>query len=83
MAQFEDSLVLEFRVRFRYRVVAYDDFLSKGANSGKLIAGTEDAGVHGVPDLLHQLQVEGLPGMRVQFESQSTVPVSVYSRCRN
>lgn len=68
MAQFEHSVVLEFRVCFSYSVMAYYDFLSKRSNPGELIAGTEYAGVYGVPDLLHELQVEGLPQMRIEFE---------------
>jgi hypothetical protein len=68
MAQFEHSVVLEFRVCFSYSVMAYYDFLSKRSNSGELIAGAEYAGVYGVPDLLHELQVEGLPEMRIEFE---------------
>jgi hypothetical protein len=68
MAQFEHSVVLEFRVCFGYRVMAHYDFLSKRSNSGELIAGTEYAGVYAVPDLLHELQVEGLPEMRIEFE---------------
>ena len=65
MAQFEHSVVLEFRVCFGHRVMAYYNFLSKRSNSRQLIAGTEYAGVYGVPDLLHELQVEGLPKMRI------------------
>ncbi|HEU5401665.1 MAG TPA: hypothetical protein VFU86_09935 [Terriglobales bacterium] len=68
MAQFEHSIVLEFRVCFSYSVMAYYDFLSKRSNSRQLIAGTEYAGFYGVPDLLHELQVEGLPEMRIEFE---------------
>lgn len=68
MAQFEHSVVLEFRICFSYGVMAYYDFLSKRSNSGKLIAGTEYAGVYGVPNLLHQLQVKWLPEMRIEFE---------------
>ena len=68
MAQFEHSVVLEFRVCFGYSVMAYYDFLSKRSNSGELIAGTEYAGVYGVPDLLHELQIEGLPEVRIEFE---------------
>lgn len=68
MAQFEHSLVLQFRVSFGYGVMAYHDFLSKGSNSGELIASTKYASFHGVPDLLHELQVEGLPEMRIEFE---------------
>jgi hypothetical protein len=48
--------------------MAHYDFLSKRSNSGELIAGTEYAGVYAVPDLLHELQVEGLPEMRIEFE---------------
>lgn len=77
MAQFEYSVVLEFRVCFSYRVVAYYDFLSKRSNSGELIAGTEYARVYGMPDLLHKLQVEGLPEMRIEFEGHYCTSVSV------
>lgn len=63
MTQFENSLVLEFPVRFGHRVVARYDFFSECANSGKLVAGAEEAGINGVADLLHQLQVERLAGL--------------------
>ena len=68
MAQFEHSVVLEFRVSFGHSVMAYYDFLSQRSNARELIAGTEYAGVYGVPDLLHELQIEGLPEMRIEFE---------------
>jgi hypothetical protein len=68
MAQFEHSVVLEFRVCFGYCVMAYYEFLSKRSNSGELIAGTEYAGVYRVPNLLHELQVEGLAEMRIEFK---------------
>ena len=68
MAQFEHSVVLEFRVCFGHSVMAYYDFLSKCSNSRELIAGTEYASVYRMPDLLHQLQVKWLPEMRIEFE---------------
>ena len=48
--------------------MAYHEFLTKRSNSGELIASTEYAGVYGVPDLLHQLQVKWLPELRIEFE---------------
>ena len=53
--------MFEFRVRFCNGVWAYDQFLRQGSNPGKLIAIPECTTLNAMPDLLHDLQVKGLP----------------------
>ena len=52
---FEQAFVLQFRIGFDDSGMADDNFFREGANTWQLIPPLEDAGIHCVPDLLHQL----------------------------
>jgi hypothetical protein len=68
VAQFEQTLMLEFGVCLGHGVMADDEFFGQGADAGHLIAVLQDTGFDGVSDLLHELKVEGMAGRGIQFE---------------
>jgi hypothetical protein len=69
--------MLQFRICFGNCVVTYDDLLGERANAGELLSGAQDARVDGMADLLHELQVERLPGLGIEFENHHCTTVSV------
>lgn len=80
MPEFDETFVLKFRIRFGHRVVTDDQLFSERANAWKLIAVLKDTSLDRVPDLLHQLQIERLPGGWIKPKGhKSTVPLIVYS----
>jgi hypothetical protein len=58
----DKPFVLQFRIRFCDRAWTDYKFLGQRTNAGELIAIAQCAALDGVADLLHQLQVPGLPG---------------------
>jgi hypothetical protein len=79
MPEFEQALVLELRIGFGNGVVADHEIFRQSADSRQLISMLQNACFDAMPDLLHQLQVEGLAGGWVELEGQFTVPLLVYS----
>ena len=71
VSKLQDTFVLQLRIRLSDCGVTYDDLLRQCPDAGKLVPGTQDSGVHGVPDLLHELEIEGLAGLRVKFEDHA------------
>jgi hypothetical protein len=70
--------VFELVVGLGDGVGADDEVFGEGADAGKLVAISEEAGFGGVTDLLHELEVEGLSGGGGELE-EHTVLVEGYS----
>ena len=70
----------QFGVGFGDSVMAHHKFFRERTYAGQLVPSLKDASVYGVPDLLHQLHVEGLPGLRIELENDhfQTIPLLVY-----
>src|SRR5437868_12634160 len=79
MPEFEQALVFKLRIGFGHSVMTDDEFFRQRADSRQLISMLQDACFNGVPDLLHQLQIERLSGGWIQREDQLAVPLLVYS----
>jgi hypothetical protein len=70
--------------------VAHYDLLGKGANPRKLVSRAENTCINGMLNLLHELEVKGLTGLRVEFEIHNCTTVNVqhanlcskYVQCR-
>src|SRR5262245_31571345 len=60
MTEVQQALMLQLGIRFDHGVRADDQLLRQRANAGQTVAGLQNAGIDGVTDLLHQLQVERL-----------------------
>ena len=79
MPEFEQALVFKLGIGFGNGVMTDDQLFRQCADSWQFISMLQDACFNGVPDLLHQLQVERPSGGCVEREDQFTVPLLVYS----
>ncbi len=71
--------MFEFGVGLDDGVGADDQILGKRANAGKLVAVAKEAGFGGVLNLLHELEVERLAEVGIEFLEEHTVSVYGYS----
>ncbi len=72
--------MFEFRICLGYGVMTDDKLFGQRTDAGQLITLLKDACLDGMPDLLHQLQIQRLPSGIIEREDQlSTVPLLVYS----
>jgi hypothetical protein len=71
--------VFEFGVGLDDGVGADDEVFGEGTDAGELVAAAKEAGFGGVLDLLHELEVEGLAEIGVEFLEEHTVSVYGYS----
>jgi hypothetical protein len=71
--------VFEFGVGLDDGVGADDEVFGEGTDAGELVAVAKEAGFGGVLDLLHELEVEGLAEIGVEFLEEHTVSVYGYS----
>jgi hypothetical protein len=60
LPEFQKSLVLEFGVCLHHGRRTNDKLLGKGTNPWELVARPQSAMLHGMPNLLHELQIQGL-----------------------
>lgn len=85
VTKFQNALVLQLGIRLGDRVVTNDYLFGECANAGELVSGAQNARVDGVADLLHELQVERLPGLGIEFENHNCTTVSVqqdFAECK-
>jgi len=71
LAQFDQALVFEFGIRFDNSVWAHNELFCQTADTRKLVAVLQGAGLGGVPNLLHQLQINRLAGDRIEPEQHA------------
>ena len=72
MAEFEQALVLKFRISLGNRVMTDNKVPGQGANSRQFVPALKDARFDAVAYLLHQLQVERLSGRWIELKDHST-----------
>src|SRR5712664_371386 len=70
MPEFQQALMLQFRIDFGDSVVADHKLFGQGADSWQLIAVLKHACFDAVAYLLHELQVERLPSRGIELEDQ-------------
>lgn len=71
MPEFEQTLVFQLRIGLGNRVMTDHKLFRQGADPRQLVSTLKDRCFDGMPDLLHELQVERLAGGWIQFEDQS------------
>jgi hypothetical protein len=59
VAEFNDALPLEFRVRFDHCIGANHELLRERSNAWQLVARSKHATLNRVPEAVHQLKVNG------------------------